>query len=628
VKQKSVLWAALTLFAPLALVLILIVFPIGCGGGKGNPTPTPTPAMGLAEIGFTDSPSANFQKILLNVFQIRLNPNPQLDQNISDLDPNWVVIPAPAGLGSAGEVQIDLNTVQNDAKLFNTASIPAQTYHSIEVLVDQNTPGQIVPSCPKLSAPEGCIAYPVAFTGSFRLFSSSGIVVTPVTPGGGVTPILIDIVPMSLTPPNSVGGFYTMFQQMSLPSPNLLLTQVSGNVNLGGVSSNGVSVTAEIAGTNSVIANAPVDSTGNYHLQLPAAPPPGTFYDLFAGGGAASFNAVSTIPVVRLGAAVTQGFTVANDSSTGGISGTITDKTTGAPVSGATVEALFGQASGPNPVVVRSTATDQQGNYALTFVPFGTYTIRIIASGYDTANATAPVSTASAAAICAGSTNPANCSFALTSNTIQGTVTIDNPPPPGTDVEVLVVAEDSGTTNMENVTRVIIRGGMQAPFTLKVPTSITTFDLIASAQDLFEGMQDPFTGHTIAVAAGVAGNASNVSLGPLGCVGHGSVSGTVANPDYGTQIVLSKSNVRIMQSTVGRSGGPNAGQFSFCAPPDTYTVQKFEQPAPNAALTPSSAPTTVAVPVPAATNTPCPSTCQFPSGQCPGPCVAAGSVSF
>jgi hypothetical protein len=71
-------------------------------------------------------------------------------------------------------------------------------------------------------------------------------------------------------------------------------------------------------------------------------------------------------------------------------------------------------------------------------------------------------------------------------------------------------------------------------------------------------------------------------LGPMSCVGHGSVSGA-STFDQNTTIVLSKGGVQLMQSKVGAGG-----VFNFCAPADPapvdpaagYTLQRFESGSP------------------------------------------------
>jgi hypothetical protein len=149
------------------------------------------------------------------------------------------------------------------------------------------------------------------------------------------------------------------------------------------------------------------------------------------------------------------------------------------------------------------------------------------------------------------------------------------------------MAEQSNSNNIAGVTTVTIpTGSTSAPFAIMVPTTktvATTLDLFASAKDLFGGKQEQATGHTIAVLQGVPPPVVDTAcatpvnpgsdLGPMDCLGHGSVSGMASTFDQNTTIVLSKLGVQLMQSQVGPGG-----VFNFCAPPDPakYTLQRFE----------------------------------------------------
>ncbi len=276
-------------------------------------------------------------------------------------------------------------------------------------------------------------------------------------------------------------------------------------------------------------------------------------------------------------------------------------------------------------IVVATANTDDNGNFPLpgiisppapfNIVPLGTYALLVTASGYDPVTATAPVNGVAASAIC-GSPNisTTNCSFALTSSAIGGNVSIDVPPAAGTNVQVLVTAEDGGTNKLENVTMVTIpAGATSAHYLLLVPSAPSSFDLFAAAQDFYNGAPSRFPGHTIQVLSGVRGGDSN-DFAALSCVGHASLTGSVAvTPDSGTTVRLSKDDVQLMESQVGPNMTPNGGLFSFCAPPDTYTLQRYENGAPQATAT------TVTLAAPSPTSTPCPSICGSASS-CPGVC--------
>ena len=106
----------------------------------------------------------------------------------------------------------------------------------------------------------------------------------------------------------------------------------------------------------------------------------------------------------------------------------------------------------------------------------------------------------------------------------------------------------------------------------------------------------------------------------MDCVGHSSVTGTVLNPDSGTTVAVSKNGVRLLQAAVGpATPAPSVGNtYSFCAPPDTYTIQRLEKGVP------AGTPTAVTLmPTPMPTSSPCPSTCfgQSANNTCPGLCV-------
>jgi hypothetical protein len=237
------------------------------------------------------------------------------------------------------------------------------------------------------------------------------------------------------------------------------------------------------------------------------------------------------------------------------------------------------------------------------------YTFRISASGYD--SLITPIDSATTTVKCpeSGDTDK-KCNFSLTRGQINGTVTL-TAANPGAPLSVMVMAEQSNTNTIANVaTTTIPSGASSAPFTILVPTksTVATLDLFASAKDLFGGKQEQATGHTIAVLQGVIPPALATAcmmpvnlvsdLGPMMCVGHGSVSGTASAFPPNTTIVLSKGGVQLMQSQVGA-----AGVYNFCAPADTYKLQRFESGIPVASST------TIALTAPSLIPTPCSSIC-------------------
>jgi hypothetical protein len=177
----------------------------------------------------------------------------------------------------------------------------------------------------------------------------------------------------------------------------------------------------------------------------------------------------------------------------------------------------------------------------------------------------------------------------------------------------------------------------------------------------------------VAPSAGVCNtvgpDATTTSSDTISCVGHGSITGFVPGADLGTSVVLSKTDVHTgndvqitntpVQNTPPNSSSSNA--FSFCAPGDTYRVQRLQLPKPDQAATPLFAPTPLPTPpvidvtiplapvvggptatptpsptptgVPTPTATPtggptptlkCPTTCSNTPGTCPGICNNVG----
>ncbi len=617
-----------------------------------------TPTTGAVEIGFVDSPSSGYQAISLNIVSVRLNPS--TNPNVSDSDANWKVITAPPGsnIATGGTLNVNLLDFQTNATVFNTARIVAQDYQQIEVVVDATFPGTVIPSCSS-GAFEGCVSYPLTFTVSTNLRTSGSLNVTPT----GLTTLIIDIDPGTLTPPSAPGGNYSATPVISVQPPLNYLTNVVGTV--AGVSKNDTSVTAEITGTNSVIATAPVSSTGTYTIALPAAATLGTTYDLFAGGtttdnvftGSVTFDAVSGVTVMRGGAPVTQNFSVNANPAIGTVSGSIISSGTGTTgaIAGATVNLLrpanpstdCATTMGAGCVVVATTASDSSGTYALTSIPIGKYFVEAQATGTNTV--IQPLTLTTGTSLCTGSQDASNCSFTLPTAVIQGTVNVTPAASVSNSTSVIILAEQHGTGNLVGVTEVTARS-LSTPFTIQVPTKIgtvvppdLTFDLIATAQDTYLGIGSAFTGHNQAVLADIAGGATGVDMA-VECMGHGSIAGTVRNPDSGSQVVLFQNAgttalpvyVQLQNSTVGQTDSAFPGQYSFCAPPgDEYFVQRYEQTSstsspipqntpqgPIAVATPAPAPT--AILSPGATPTPCP-VCQSITGQCPGNCSATSA---
>ncbi len=584
---------------------------------------------GSLEVGFVDSPSNAFQAIALNIIAVRLNPS--TSSAVTDLDPNWQTVTVPSG-SAPGELSVNLLDFQNDATLFNIGQIPAQVYHQVELVVDGNLPGMVIPSCTS-GTQEGCITANAAFSGSTNLRTTapgSGINVTE----GGLTPLILDINPGTPVFPAAPGGKYTLNPTITVVSNGYLGT-VSGHV--GGLEniSNDM-INAEVTGTNAVVASAPIpDSTGNYTIDLPAGVS-GTNYDLFV-SGSTTYAVAANIPLTR-GASVSQNFSVLT-TSTATITGTIIDQRTGAGLDGAIVNLLLPEAPAFNCavsttgcVVVNTTTSNSVGNYTFSGIqppPSGTpYYVQAGTTGTDTI--TQPLNYSSTPT-CAGSPNSGNCSIELSNYALNGTVVIDPPPAAGTNMLVTVMAEQSGTGNLVGLTQVTVNSTGSSAFGMEVPTKVGAVDLIASAQDAYLGVGTQFSGHQLAVQSDINPTApppGGITL-TVTCLGHGTIAGVANLSDANTHVRLYQNNVQLMDTTVG-STVPVVGatatpaypnQYSFCAPPNTYTIQRFEVA--GAVANPVGTPQTVVVPVPTpfATSSACP-VCENSGGQCPGNCAA------
>ena len=492
-----------------------MVGPFGCGSGGGGPLATPT--FGSVEIGFVDSPNSGFQAISLNVVSVRLNPS--TDPNVLDSDPNWVSITAPPGSGvlTSGELSLNLLDFQSNAMVFNTGQVVAQNYNQVEVVLDPSFPGNVIPTCPVGSpaASEGCVNYPLKLTGStnLRTTASGGFAVS----GSKLATLIIDINPAALTAPTVPGGNYTATPTITVASTDFLGT-VLGTVT--GVPSTGATISAELTGTNMVVATAPVTpTTGGYTIQLPALATIGTAYDLFVGGagGTTTIDATAGVTVTR-GSFITKDFTVAAKPAAGSVGGTVLNggpPVPSQPLIAATVNLLLPSAAGINCqkemgvgcVVVATTTTDTIGSYIFSGAQEPDYFVQAETAGATTV--IQPVTFSSAIGICAGSPNATNCSFTLPNAVISGTVQCG----PAARLWFHHVGDRARRTAQYAQPGGNRAGGCArigaVPFTMQVPTAIgadtsPTFDLIATAADTYLGAGSTFTGHSQAVAADIA----------------------------------------------------------------------------------------------------------------------------
>ncbi len=643
------------------------------------------------------APAGNFRNVFLNISGIRIN---QI-ANASPSDQGWVSLPVPSGSGngsgaSPGDLQIDLLTSQTGAVFYNVGGAPPGTYASVQVLVDPNIPGTIVPACQSgASNTEGCTNYPiqqfnpgipVIFTLSSPLFVS----------GSSTAPLVIQLaVSIETTPANS-GDPYLVDITASETNAGSFLASVTGNLTVKGSTgtahSSALSVSAELSGTNNIIETVPVRKKGVYTLELPAAPG-GTSYDIFTSGGGDSFTALQNITVTPGQFLPDQNLTVSGVSTTA-FAGLIADGCTSSGIPGAQLQLLVPAMNAPdlpspqptppalsfcltNPeqcVAVATASTDQTGNYPMpgttklptsfAQVPVNQagFAVRVMASGYSSLLSDAFLK-AKRNQFCSAATSSTACNFSLTTGYINGTVNLVSDPPPGNSVVVQVFGENSGTNQLISALPqplVFINHQTSLPFTLNVPITGAgpNFDLFAVAIDPFLGGSAPFPGHDIPVLADIAGptvacasippippspaaTPTPIAFAPMDCVGHGSISGTVQNPDTNTTIEVQKNdpNKMLPVQITGTSPGllssvnPINTQYTLCVPPDNYTLQRFEAVPTSSSTTsptpiPIGTPQPITVPQPAATSSPCPSSCSNSNsgpGPCPGLCNATAA---
>lgn len=680
------------------VVIVICVLLAGAGPARAGKN-------AHVQIGFVGVPPPNFQNVLLNVIAVRINPSSNAGPN----NGKWQTIPAPPGIGGAqstAELQIDLNTSQNIPQLFNIAGVRPDTYTIAQLQLDPNNPGSLVPNCPLAPPPgstaDGCINYPIQLNnGNFItvINTGSGGLVSPKK--GQTASLVLQLTTMVNQAPTSPFAPYVVTVSMATLPANALGT-VTGTVTVGSGTGGGgsstklrpLSVTAEAIGTNTPIATIPVKNGQQFTLTLPAAGGPappgfGTLYDLAVAGGGDSYAATRLSPLYP-GTTLTANFTVA-PKTISNITGTVSDNCVKRNIVGATLQLLVPPDANPGAdctigqcIAVATANTDNAGNFPLpgtittpaafdnipTLAKGAPYILEVSAPGYDTTffQAVPSKNGAKGGGTCApiGSSTFTSCNIGLNTGFVTGSIPIIAPNP-GQTTLVQVFAEDAGTNTIESALPMPIvvsssNSGMVG-FTLNVPTKLTppnptrAFDLYATTIDLYQGVADPYQGHTIAVKADVTGPAEPSMPGAcstatptpfdqtIDCVGHGSIVGNVSGADLGTSVVLSKEDagkfVQVASSQV-QNQAPNPGpnnRYAFCVPADTYGLQTVQLPAPSPSVVPTAPPPTpepigtptVIVTIPPAplaggpspTPTPaikCPTTCSNPNGSCPGIC--------
>lgn len=604
--------------------------------------------------------------MVLNVIGVRLNPKTGA---VSESDKKWQMIPAPQGISGTiksgqgrTELQVDLASTQNLAQVLNSATIPAQTYSHIELVLDPQNPGNFVPLCGQAQPRgEGCIVYPAKLLNPNVSIQVQGAVSFAVSKNS-TTPLVLSIDPgIAGAPANSADS--VSIDPVITVVPNQSFAGGTGNPQMALVTgtvknaSRKETISAELTGTAQIVASVATQKGGVYALNLPAAAT-GTTYDLVASGTGKAFAVKSGLTVLPGQESSGINFNPASHGATQ-VTGKVLDACTSVGIQGASLELLLPDASiDPTPdctantptgcVIVATAQSSRGGKYpvpstSIFFVPpflqipTGTnYTIRITNSGYNLGNIA--VNTVAGALKCpdSGFKNGV-CSINLEHGEIDATVDL-GATNTGPSLNALIVAEESGTNNLLSVATAVIPTGasQSAPVPVFVPDNsastnpMASLDFFASVQDSFgtptNGSPQKATGHSIAVAAPVAGSAkcplqNNLTPTPItisgaSCVGHGSVEGTVGSPDNNTVVVLASNGVQLMQTGVP-TGTVSPGEFSFCAPADqtaNYTLQHYERQSDGSLSLAASIPVVLAAPI--TTPAPCSGICGNTANTC------------
>ncbi len=639
-------------------ILLVAASPPQAAGANGK---------GVVQVAFTATLTTSdglpisdeYQRILLNVVSIRLNPSGNL--NISDSDPHWVTIAALARVGLSNP--LDLVTLQNLPFLFKDANIPAQSYGQLELVLNPTNPGSVVPLCPHLFPGKGCVPYGVT------LLQSSTILRVKVhyeVTRSTIQPLVINI-KVTVGPVNTTATIAPVIE----PKPNIVLSSgltfnpalglVTGTVCsstdkacLSGTATktslSKTTVTAEFSGTNQIVARTRLKKDGTFALNLPAVVYPNyTAYDFYVSGNGSfvvrsGVKVSSRCPSSSPSQCMPTLHTLAVPSSTfSSLSGVIRDACTAkTPIAAATLQLLVpdttlagsetkcdltGKPLGipSNCVVVATAVANDQGHYSYSNIPVGVpkgvphYDLEISAPGFNTA--VQEVEKGKKAGLncpCAGFPKDA-CKFNLEHGYISGTTSLSVANGSGNELDIMVMVEDSGTDNIENLTlsRVPI-GGTLGSFRMAVPDAspslvpgakpsscsqsvtsipVTNYDVFAAVQDLFGNSAQNISGHSIETESAVGAppgvthpaacpTVSIPQLSGFDCVGFGSVYGSVggANPST-TSVIMSKDEVQIMETEPNSIGAqPGADNYNFCAPsdppPHRYVLTHYESGVP------------------------------------------------
>jgi phosphatidylinositol-3-phosphatase len=267
---------------------------------------------------------------------------------------------------------------------------------------------------------------------------------------------------------------------------------------------------------------ATTDSSGNYTLSNVA---PGT-YTVTA--SATGHTSVSSTVSVTSGNTATLNFQL-TPTAPGAITGQVTDSSTGAAIAGATVSDSGG-----------STTTNSSGNYMLSNVAPGTYTVTASATGHASRSSTVSVT----------SGNTATLNFQLTPNgpgAITGQVTDSSS---GVAIVGANISYSGGSTTTDSSGNYMLSN--VAPGTYTVTASATGYVSLSS---------------TVSVTSGNTATL-NFQLNPLPNNVPGTIQGRVTNISTGGAV---------SGATVSFSGGStttdSSGNYSFSGvTPGTYSV--------------------------------------------------------
>lgn len=586
------------------------------------------------------------------------------------------------------EMQIDMNALQNTSELFNVAQAPPRSYYQFEVFLDPLQAGNVIPTCSGALG-EGCVNYPAVMNSSLQTrylkfslpASGSGFQVAKQQ----LSPLIFALNVAVGPPPLGSTGPVTITPAID----NLIQTGSNGVFPAGALagtitgtveypkgkttfdaSHRPVTITAELSGTNQVIESVPLPascnkkSTCGFSLFLPATSV-GTAYDIYASGKSNSFAVAGNLVLVASQSVVAPTLQIEQRTSSS-FSGRIVDQCgAGVGIAAATLQllvpdpAVSGADCGTSPTGCVSVATgssDEAGYFPMpgngfNRSPFAhlpvepnesNYGLSVNAAGFD--SFLAEIVPAQTNYKCPSpATRVSNvCTISLSHGTLTGHVAVAipaNASPTLPQVNVLVVAEDHGSNNIENVQMVTIPPGStastQIPFSINVPlsSSVGSFDVFATAQDVFNGMPQITTGHTYGVAANIQNVTDSCTSSPtaisppqdpltIECAGHGSLFGpqSVANVGTDTSLVLSKQDPTngeyVDVQTIGVAPPPSStsATYAICAPPDAYELTAFDS---GVAGSPVAAVVSTPVPAPSPTPSPCPQVCDSGQGsQC------------